>query len=66
MGPLTFEWYKKIRVGLESAARQRVDLHNPAPNTFWVKLGVPGAIQRIAEIDASAVRADFEHLGPAI
>jgi hypothetical protein len=66
MGPLPLERHKKIRVDPEAATRQRVHLHNPAANTFWVELRVSRAIQRIAEIDARAIAADFEHLRPAI
>ena len=49
----------------DAAVRSGIQLHHPAPNACGIELLVPGAIQRIGEVDALAVPADFHHLRAA-
>ena len=66
MGPLAFERNEEVRVELEATVGQRIHLDNPTADALRVKLRVPGAVERIAEIDALAIAADFEHLRPTV
>src|SRR5258705_4658002 len=52
-------------VEADAAALANVELRHPRADAIWVELIVPRAIQRVGEVDAVAVPADFDHLRAA-
>src|SRR5215471_11485216 len=56
---------EKSGIEFHSAAAE-VDFSDPAPDSFGIELVVPGRIERIAEISALAVAAEFDHLGTSV
>jgi hypothetical protein len=49
----------------DAAVRVCLELGHPGPDPFWVELLVPCPVQRVSEVDASAVSADLDHLWTA-
>src|SRR5437016_4249169 len=60
------EWHEELRIELESRGRGGVALHHPAADAVGVELAVPGAVQRVSEVDTLTVTAHLDHLRPAI
>src|SRR5215467_14360019 len=48
------------------ALAAKVDFGDPALDAVWVELVVPRRIERVAEVRASAVAAEFHHLWTAV
>src|SRR5262245_45761057 len=61
LGPFDEEFL----VELNAAVRPGVELDHPAVEATVVKLAVDRAVERVGEIDAPAIAADFHHLRPA-
>ena len=56
---------KETRVGGNAAAIQAcVELGHPRANAIGVEDEVPGPLERVGNVDAPAVTADLDHLGP--
>src|SRR5690242_21771356 len=56
---------EEVRVDGEAAVRGGVELHHPAGESVGVELVVPRAVERVGEVDATAVAADLYHLRTA-
>src|SRR5215467_3085440 len=64
--PMSFRpGHEEFRVERKPAIRVGVELHHPAVETALVELRIDRAVERVGEIDASAVAADFDHLRSA-
>ena len=57
MGAFTGERHEELGIHLETTGWISVDHGNPAANALGKELGVPGAVQRIAEVNAAAIAA---------
>src|SRR5690606_10389310 len=55
----------ELPVELEPAARLRAHHHHRTRYAVGVELPVPGAVERVGEVDAFPVAADLDHLRPA-
>src|SRR3954471_14593708 len=60
------EFDEELWIEGHAAVRRDVDARHPAPNAVGVELRVPRGVERVREIDASAVATDLDHLRPAI
>src|SRR5215469_3444287 len=56
---------KEFWIERDAAVCSGVELHHPAVEPALIELAVDRPIQRIGEIDASAVAADLDHLRSA-
>jgi len=57
---------EKLGIDHHAAFRLGVELHHPALDAFRIELSVPWSIERIGEVDAPAVAAEFDHLRGAV
>src|ERR687889_1784026 len=57
---------EKVGVCGETTFRVYVHLGDPAVDAIRVELGIPGSIQRVAEIQPAPVAAQLYHLRPAV
>src|SRR5205809_3846595 len=64
--PLALELHEEVRVDGQAAAGRRVKLRRPALDTLGVEDRVPGAVERVGQVDPAAVAADLDHLGSAV
>src|SRR5581483_1151645 len=54
------------RIDDEAAAGTRIELCQPSVDSIGIELVVPRAVQRVGDVDALAVAADFDHLRSAV
>ena len=57
---------EELFIELHSALRVRVELYHPTLQPIGIDLLVPRRVERIGEIDALAIAADFNHLRTAV
>src|SRR6516225_2981646 len=57
---------EEVLVQRHSAFRLGINLDHPTLYALGVELVVDGGIERVGEVDAPAVAADFDHLRPAV
>src|SRR5690349_23992220 len=57
---------EEFRIEGHAAFRLDVQFHHPAVDALRVELRIDRAIERVGEIDAPPVAADFDHLRAAI
>src|SRR5205085_1269935 len=57
---------EEVRIDLHPALRVGVDLGDPAADALRVELGIPGLVQRVAEVNAPPVAAHLDHLRPTV
>src|SRR5271170_216980 len=57
---------KQLGIELNATILRNIKLNHPAPDAIGIELLVPGGVQRIGEIDAASVAADFHHLRAAV
>src|ERR671910_2527687 len=57
---------EQVRVEGEGAVRAGVKLHEPAPDAVRIELLVPGAVERVGQIDPPSVPAHLDHLRSAV
>src|SRR6266567_3097304 len=66
MGAQTVKLDQEFFIEFDPAIRVCIDLHHPALYTVGVELLVPRGVERVREVDALAVAADFDHLRTAV
>src|SRR5271170_3076801 len=60
------EFQEKCWVEVHAALGLGIELDHPTANAFGIELGVPGGVERVGEIDAATVAAEFDHLRSAV
>src|SRR5271155_1965539 len=60
------EFKEESWIERHAAFRLGIDFHHPAANAIWIKLRVPRSIERVGEIDAAPIAANFDHLRAAV
>src|SRR5882724_5749258 len=61
-GPLDEEF----RIEGDATLGLRVKLYHPAVDAIWIELRIDRAVERVGEIDPSAIAADLDHLRSAV
>src|SRR5207253_1432848 len=65
MNAIVAAFDKKVLVEFDAALRIGLKLDHPTPHAIGIKLFVPSGVERVGEINAFAVAADFNHLRTA-
>src|SRR5262249_25547684 len=66
MGTKPVKLQEEIRVEANTPLRKHVQLRHPASNAIRIKLLIPSCIERVSQIDTTAVAAEFHHLRPTV
>ena len=63
---LVAEVEEEVRVEAHPPVGIGIELDQPALDALGIELRVPGHVERVGQVDAAPIPADFDHLRPAI
>src|SRR5690348_16955982 len=60
------ELEQEIAIELKLTFCTDICLDHPSADTVRIELLIPSRVQRIRQVNATAITADFDHLGPTV